>query len=84
MYVYMLVCDPGPEPVPELEPYSDKTSEPEPSSNFPVPQPCLKVVLTNRWPVVKFRDPGFSWIEAQIIDNVGKKHGTFRPLGVVL
>jgi hypothetical protein len=40
MYVYMHVYEPGPEP--ELEPYSDKMSEPEPSSNFPVPQPWLK------------------------------------------
>ncbi len=40
MYVNMHVFDP--EPGPEPEPYSDNMSEPEPSSNFPLPQPCFK------------------------------------------
>jgi hypothetical protein len=41
----MYVHDPEPElePEPEPEPYSDKMSEPEPSSNFPVPQPWTEV-----------------------------------------
>jgi hypothetical protein len=39
MYVYMHVYDPELEPEPEPELYSDKMSEPEPSSNFQVPQP---------------------------------------------
>ncbi len=38
MYVHDL--EPELEPEPEPEPYSDNMSEPEPSSNFPVPQPC--------------------------------------------
>jgi hypothetical protein len=41
--MYMYVHDPEPELEPEPEPepelYSDKMSEPELSSNFPVPQP---------------------------------------------
>ncbi len=39
--MYMYVHDPEPElePEPEPEPYSDNMSEPERSSNFPVPQP---------------------------------------------
>jgi hypothetical protein len=37
--MYMHVYDPEPELEPE--PYSNKMSEPEPSSNFPVPQPCI-------------------------------------------
>jgi hypothetical protein len=44
--MYMYVHDPEPEPEPQVEPEpsSDKMSEPEPSSNFPVPQHCLKHV----------------------------------------
>jgi hypothetical protein len=42
MYVYDPESELEPEPEPEPEPYSDKMLEPEPSSNFPVPQPCLR------------------------------------------
>jgi hypothetical protein len=46
MYLY----DPEPElePEPEPEQYSDKMSEPEPSSNFPIPQPWEKIILLPR------------------------------------
>ncbi len=48
MYVY------DPELEPEPEPYSDKMSEPEPSSNFLVPQPwfleqCLANLICSRF-----------------------------------
>jgi hypothetical protein len=39
--LYLHDPEPELEPEPEPEPYSDKMSEPEPSSNFPVPQPCF-------------------------------------------
>jgi hypothetical protein len=39
MYVHDPEPELEPEPEPEPEPYSDNMAEPEPSSNFPVPQP---------------------------------------------
>jgi hypothetical protein len=43
--MYMYVHDP--EPDLEPEPYSDNMSEPEPSSNFPVPQPWFLEASNN-------------------------------------
>jgi hypothetical protein len=43
MHVYDPEPELEPEPEPEPEPYSNKMSEPEPSSNFPVPQPWWEV-----------------------------------------
>ncbi len=56
MYVYDPEAELEPEPEPEAEPElsSDKMSEPEPSSNFPVPQP----LFWDSWPPLSFSSTG--------------------------
>jgi hypothetical protein len=69
-YIYVYVYDPEPELEPEQEPYSNKMSEPEQSSNFPVPQPWLPGQKLEHWTVTRTVQTRVAELEPELVRTV--------------